>query len=170
MRSNENLIFLVFWITMEWDSGPDGPTARALTLSSTSELNTMSNLDNFISSSRPPPKSIAISQEIRDRASTFVGAIYHATSYAEAQTAIRHHAQVVHGAKKASHEMTAWRFMALKHGRDGLKGPEDFELKSGSEDDGEDSGGRKVLRTMEAEGVLDAVVIVSRWYAMSKSL
>lgn len=125
----------------------------------------MSTLESFVTFSKPPRKAIATSQEIRDRSSLFVGAIYRATSSSEAQDAIRQHTQVVHGANKASHEMRAWRYMALKKGRDGLGGEDDFEVKCGSDDDGEDGGGKKVLRTMEAEGVLDAVVIVSRWCA-----
>ena len=51
----------------------------------------------------------------------------------------------------------------MKPGRSGLGGPDDFAVVCGKEDDGEDGGGRCVLRTMEKEGVLDAVVIVSRW-------
>jgi hypothetical protein len=54
--------------------------------------------------------------------------------------------------------------MVLKHGRSGLGGPDDFELRTGSEDDGEQWAGGKILNAMQAEGVIDAVVIVSRWY------
>ena len=53
--------------------------------------------------------------------------------------------------------------MSLRPGRNGLGGPSDFEVLSGSDDDGEEHGGRTVLRTMEKEGVIDALVIVSRW-------
>lgn len=53
--------------------------------------------------------------------------------------------------------------MSLRPGRSGLGGPDDFTLTQGSEDDGETGGGRAVLRAMEKEGVLDAVVVISRW-------
>ena len=46
----------------------------------------------------------------------------------------------------------------LKVGKSGLGGPDDFEVVSGAED----VRGR-VLRVMQAEGVIDAVVVVSRW-------
>lgn len=53
--------------------------------------------------------------------------------------------------------------MVLKAGKSGLGGPEDFEVVSGSDDDGEKYAGGKVLKVMQAEGVIDAVVVVSRW-------
>ena len=53
--------------------------------------------------------------------------------------------------------------MVLKPGCTGLDGPDDFELQCGSHDDGERWAGSKVLKVMESEGVVDAVVIVSRW-------
>jgi hypothetical protein len=53
--------------------------------------------------------------------------------------------------------------MVLKPGHDGLAGPEDFEVQSGAEDDKEQYGGGKILRTMVAEGIIDAVVVCSRW-------
>lgn len=54
--------------------------------------------------------------------------------------------------------------MMLKPGKTGLAGPDDFELKTGYEDDGEQWAGIKVLKVMESLAVLDAVVICSRWY------
>ncbi|KAF8653276.1 hypothetical protein AX16_003978 [Volvariella volvacea WC 439] len=119
----------------------------------------------FLSSSRkPPPTPIATSQEIRDRGSTFVGTIYAVTTPEDAHARIQHVKHVVHGSKKASHEIAAWRCMVLKHGKDGLGGPEDFEVKSGFKDDGERWAGERVLKVMQGMAVIDAVVIVSRWY------
>lgn len=57
--------------------------------------------------------------------------------------------------------------MVLKSGRDGLGGPEDFEVQSGSDDDGEQYGGGKILRSMVSEGIIDAVVVCSRWYVLN---
>jgi len=54
--------------------------------------------------------------------------------------------------------------MVVKHGLTGLKGPEDFELMQGSTDDGENWAGGKVLKVMQGLAIIDAVVIVSRWY------
>lgn len=51
----------------------------------------------------------------------------------------------------------------LKKGKNGLGGPDDFEVRSGREDDGEQYGGVRILKGMESEATLDAVVIVSRW-------
>ncbi|THH33098.1 hypothetical protein EUX98_g1119 [Antrodiella citrinella] len=54
--------------------------------------------------------------------------------------------------------------MVLSSGKSGLGGPEDFELRSGSDDDGEKYAGERILKTMKAEGIMDAVVIITRWY------
>jgi putative IMPACT (imprinted ancient) family translation regulator len=106
---------------------------------------------------------IATSQEIRDRGSTFVANVYRASTPQASRTAINHLKHVVHGPKRATHEIAAWRCMVLKKDQTGLRGPEDFELKTGSDDDGEKWGGEKILKVMQSEGVIDAVVIVSRW-------
>lgn len=122
-------------------------------------------LDGYVTSSKSPPVCLATSQPITDRESTFVGSIYKASSIAQAQEAIRYHTDVVNGRNKASHEIAAWRCMALKPGRTGLQGADDdFEVKSGVQDDGENHGGKSALMAMASEAVLDAVVIVSRWY------
>ncbi|KAJ7782715.1 ribosomal protein S5 domain 2-type protein [Mycena metata] len=121
-------------------------------------------LDSFLVSGRPQPQSLGTSQEIRDRGSLFVATIYPATSPALAAAAIAHLSNVVHGQKPASHEMNAWRCMVLKAGCTGLSGPDDFEVREGSADDGERWGGEKILTVMRKQGVIDAVVIVSRWY------
>ncbi|KAJ7350468.1 ribosomal protein S5 domain 2-type protein [Mycena albidolilacea] len=121
------------------------------------------NLDSFIVSARPQPQSLATSQEIRDRGSFFVATIYAASSPAQAAGCIAHLTNV-HAQKPASHEMHAWRCMVLKGGRTGLGGPDDFEVREGSADDGERWGGEKILTAMRKQGVIDAVVVVSRWY------
>ncbi|KAF9012503.1 hypothetical protein BDQ17DRAFT_1419885 [Cyathus striatus] len=99
------------------------------------------NLDAFVTHSRPPPDPLATSQEIRDRSSIFVGSIYHASSPEEAKARMNHLKNVVHGQKRASHEIAAWRCMVLKKDCTGLRGPDDFELTTGYTDDGEKYGG-----------------------------
>ncbi|CAA7262474.1 unnamed protein product [Cyclocybe aegerita] len=121
-------------------------------------------LEGFITSKKPQPEPLATSQEVRDRGSIFVGNIYRATTPDEAQTRVRHLKHFVHRSRKATHEIAAWRCMVLKPGRTGLDGPDDFELKQGSKDDGESWAGGKVLKVMQNMAVIDAVVIVSRWY------
>lgn len=123
----------------------------------------MSNLDSFIQSSRPPPEPISTSKEIHDRKSIFSATILRATSLSTARLCINHTKHVVHATNPASHEIAAWRYMAVKEGKTGLMGEDDFECQNGSEDDGESWAGGRVLRVMKEEGVIDAVVIVSRW-------
>ncbi|THH11824.1 hypothetical protein EW146_g7907 [Bondarzewia mesenterica] len=124
----------------------------------------MSTLDTYLDRSKPLPEPLASSQEIRDRASTFVANIFRARSPGEAQRALTHLKRVLHGSKPASHEIAAWRCMVLKPGRTGFTGNEDFEVQEGSDDDRENWAGGRVLKVMQAEAVIDAVVIVSRWY------
>ncbi|KAH9834138.1 ribosomal protein S5 domain 2-like protein [Rhodofomes roseus] len=125
-----------------------------------------STLDSFVG--LPPLQSnfecIATSQEVRDRGSIFVANIFAAASVKEAHRVHAHVKNVVHGSKPATHEVAAWRCMVLKSGKSGLGGPDDFELRTGSVDDGEQHAGAKVLKAIQEEGVIDAVVIVSRWY------
>lgn len=122
------------------------------------------NLDSFIKSSKTPPQTLATSQEVRDRKSIFVASAYKASSPSDARSIMKHVKNVVHAARPASHEIAAWRCMTLKEGKLGLDGPDDFEVQGGWEDDGEKYGGQRVLKVMQQEGVLDVIVIVSRWY------
>ena len=87
-----------------------------------------SNLDGFVKTSKPPPKSLATSQEIRDRGSTFVATVYAASSSEEARRAVNHLKHVMHGARPASHEIAAWRCMVLQASKSGLGSPDDFEV------------------------------------------
>ncbi|KAG0702870.1 ribosomal protein S5 domain 2-type protein [Suillus ampliporus] len=123
----------------------------------------MSNLHSYLKDGRPAPECLATSQEIRDRGSAFVGSVYRARTPEEAKAAISHHRNVVHAGKKA-YEISAWRCMTLKNGKTGLGGPDDFEVITGYDDDGEQWAGSKALKVMQSEGILDAVVIVSRWF------
>ncbi len=128
-------------------------------------LFTTMSLDTFVKHSKAQPEPVATSQEIRDRSSTFVANIFKCASEEEARSCIKHLRRVTHGAKPASHEISAWRCMVLKKEHSGLMGPDDFEVRSGSEDDGEKWAGGKVLKAMVSLAVIDAVVVVSRWYA-----
>lgn len=123
----------------------------------------MENLESFVRSSKPFPRPVCTSQEITDRNSVFVANILRAATEDEARKAVAHLRNVIHASKPASHEMSAWRCMILKHEKTGLGGPDDFELKTGNEDDGEQYSSGKILKVMQAEGIIDAVVVVSRW-------
>jgi len=121
-------------------------------------------LDAFVSSRKIITGPSFTSQEIRDRGSTFVANIYHASTPQDAQKRVEQMKRVVHSSKPATHEISAWRCMVIKPGKSGLGGPEDFELQAGSKDDGESWAGARVLAVMNKLSILDAVVIVSRWY------
>ena len=122
-----------------------------------------STLDTFVGSKAPIPDPVFTSEEIEDRKSVFVASIYRVTTPQEARQRTQHMKRVVHSAKPAAHEMSAWRCMVLKPGHTGLAGPEDFILQSGYNDDGERWGGERILKVMDRLGILDAVIIVTRW-------
>jgi hypothetical protein len=48
--------------------------------------------------------------------------------------------------------------MSLKHGCTGLEGDDDFELQTGSEDDGENWAGAKVLRVSKPRCLIVHIV------------
>ncbi|KAG6837075.1 hypothetical protein H0H93_015343 [Arthromyces matolae] len=124
------------------------------------------NLDSYLKTSNPlqPIEPALASQEIRDRGSTFVANIFPATTPSEALSRIAHVKSILHRTKPATHEIAAWRCMVLKPGCTGLGGLDDFEVSVGHNDDGEKWAGARVQKVMESLGILDAVVIVSRWY------
>jgi len=124
----------------------------------------MPNLDGFITHKLPLPDPLATSVEIQDRQSTFLAYIFRASTPEQARSAHSHVRRVIHAKRPASHEMAAWRCMVLKQGRTGLRGDDDFKVEEGSEDDGEQRGGDQILKVMRSEAIMDAVVIVSRWY------
>ncbi|KAJ3776303.1 ribosomal protein S5 domain 2-like protein [Lentinula raphanica] len=133
-------------------------------MASSGEPSKVSNLDSFLKRSQPLPEPKATSQEIRDRKSNFVATIFLAATPEEAKSHVQYLRKVLHASRPASHEIFAYRCMVLKPGKTGLSGPDDFEVKAGYDDDGEQWAGAKVLRVMESLAVLDAVVICSRWY------
>lgn len=124
-----------------------------------------SNLDRFVSS-QPAASSPIISftsQEVRDRKSAFVAYIFPATEASQVRNAVAH-IRRIHANRPPAHEVAAWRFMALKPGMTGLGGEGDFEVVSAYDDDGEKWAGGRVLNLMKQTGVMDAVVVVSRWW------
>jgi len=128
--------------------------------------NPLNTLDSYIATFRPlqAPQAIAISAEIRDRGSLFVAHIFSATTPEQAKSQTKHVKYVLHANRKATHEIAAWRCMVVKPGCTGLGGLDEFELAAGSLDDGERWGGDRVLKVMQRLAVIDAVVVVSRWY------
>lgn len=140
-----------------------------------------------MSRTRTSPTTLATSQEIRDRGSTFVGYVYRAQTVDEAKGALGCHASEDGGSgrvhvggegeertgrhgkekdgkdKHGPYTIAAWRCMVVKPGRTGLNGPDDFTVVEGCEDGGERWAGGRVLGVMKREGVIDAVVLVRRW-------
>ncbi|SCV68202.1 BQ2448_323 [Microbotryum intermedium] len=116
---------------------------------------------------KPPlPFPILSSPPLTDRRSTFIAHAAPATSLPHIDvfhSHIRHLVSKAHP-RPADHEMVGYRVMALRNGRNGLGGEEDWFVKSGGEDDGEKGGSRTIVGVLEKRGEIDVVVVVSRWY------
>lgn len=123
-----------------------------------------SSLDNFLPSTPAAslPTISFTSQEVRDRSSAFVACIAPVKDASQVKDAIAH-IRRTHASRPPAHEIAAWRFMTLKPGKTGLSGEDDFEVVSAFDDDGEKWAGGRVLNIMKQTGVMDAVVVVSRW-------
>ena len=123
-----------------------------------------SSLDNFLPSTPAAslPTISFTSQEVRDRSSAFVACIAPVKDASQVKDAIAH-IRRTHASRPPAHETAAWRFMTLKPGKTGLSGEDDFEVVSAFDDDGEKWAGGRVLNIMKQTGVMDAVVVVSRW-------
>lgn len=99
--------------------------------------------------------------------STFIA---HATPCQTVLQATRFHAYIrtlvspEHPHPPADHEMLVYRIMALKPGKRGEIDENDWVVKVGVEQDGEDNSGRAMRDAIEDEGGLDVAVVVSRFY------
>ncbi|TPX57464.1 hypothetical protein PhCBS80983_g03802 [Powellomyces hirtus] len=109
------------------------------------------------------PTNLLTSKKILDRCSTFLA---HATSIRSDADVTRLSQLIVHSpaTEGASHNVRAWRYLALKPGRTGLSGPDDFRIVSGCDDDGEKWAGGRLLKLMDKFQAVDVLVVVSRWY------
>jgi hypothetical protein len=124
------------------------------------------HMDTLSSTHATSPTTLATSQEIRDRGSTFVGYVYRARTADDARVALQHHAGAHTRTRKDGSEVyaiAAWRCMVVRPGRTGLGGPEEFVIEDGCEDGGERWAGGRVLGVMKREGAIDAVVVICRW-------
>lgn len=88
------------------------------------------SLDSFVVRTKPAIKPICTSRSIQDRDSTFIAHIFKSSSLEQAYEAQKHVKLVLNANNPASHNMMACRFMALKKGRTGVQGPDDFEMRS----------------------------------------
>lgn len=122
-------------------------------------------MDAFVTHSRSIPIALFTSQDIRDRASLFTASIYSVDSPSSYKSLMNHLKSAnKSSANPASHVISALRCMALKPKHTGLNGPDDFVLQTENDDDDEKWGSQRILSVMQAEGIIDAVVVVKRWY------
>ncbi|GAA6057101.1 hypothetical protein JCM3770_002081 [Rhodotorula araucariae] len=113
-----------------------------------------------------PPAPLVASDPVTDRASTFVAHAAPCTNRVQAQTlqahvgALRNKDHPV----ECSHEILAWRCMALRPGRTGVDSEDDWRAEGGADDDGEKGAGAVVREVLEKEGGVDCAIVVSRLY------
>lgn len=159
------------------------PSAAVASSSRPSTGGKSKSLNSWLGLPSLPNPTSPISARVMDRDSLFIGFVYPVTSSSPAALAriLDHLSNEVHPSlpsnifptafshldprrRGSSHDVQAWRCLALKRGRDGLGGPNDYGLEEGSDDDGERWGGDRVLKAMREVGAVDLLVVVSRWY------
>lgn len=149
---------------------------------SSEESKTAGGLDGWLGI-RPPEWPVTCEDAmINDRDSLFVGFVYSLSSSSQKEIThcLSHLIKVVHPQvipssrlppalqhvaphrRGATHDMYGWRCLALKRGRNGLGGPEDFGLEEGMEDDGERFGAKEIAKVIRMYGATDVLVVVSR--------
>jgi Uncharacterized protein family UPF0029 len=93
-----------------------------------------------------------VSASVTSKQSTFVARAITVTSTSEARSALQKLMASAGELRDASHNITAWRV----RGDHGVI--EDFN------DDGESGGGRHILGLMQADNIVNVLLVVTRWY------
>ncbi|GJN94405.1 hypothetical protein Rhopal_007485-T1 [Rhodotorula paludigena] len=134
-----------------------------------SKRTTTSGLSSYFPSLTGPPRPpapLVSSDPLTDRQSTFIAHACPATNRTHAQTLQTH----IRGLRTASHpcemthEMLAWRCLALKPGKSGLESEDDWRVETGQDDDGEKGGANVIRDVLAQEGGVDVAIVVSRLY------
>ncbi|WWC61024.1 uncharacterized protein I303_103602 [Kwoniella dejecticola CBS 10117] len=66
--------------------------------------------------------------------------------------------------REPDHRMWACRVLALKEGRDGTQGEDDYQLLEAAFDDNEKYGGQTILRALRENNGVDVLSVCCRWY------
>lgn len=169
--------------TQSQDPGQIQPSSTISTSAATKQGKASAGaLDNWLGIDPPDWPTTCADAMINDRDSLFVGFVYalSSSSQNEITRCLSHLTKVVHpqavptsrfppamqhlapNRRGSTHDMFAWRCLALKRGRTGLGGPEDFGLEEGQEDDGERFGAKEIAKVIRMYGATDVLVIVSR--------
>lgn len=113
-----------------------------------------------------PPQPIVASDPITDRQSTFVAHAAPCSNHVQAQTLqkyIRNLRTTSHPVE-CSHEILAWRTLALKPGKTGLGSDDDFKITIDGDDDGEKGGSTIIKEVLTQDGGIDVAIVISRLY------
>ena len=132
----------------EWKEAPeekeqaeDTSTQGTITAQSSAETSTSERTDGW-----------TVSSSITSKKSTFVARSITVKSPSEARLALQKLMASNGELRDASHNITAWR-VSGNHG-----------IIEDSNDDGEAGGGRHILGLMQADNVVNVLLVVTRWY------
>jgi len=132
----------------EWKEAPeeeeqaeDTSTQGTITAQSSAETSTSERTDGW-----------TVSSSITSKKSTFVARSITVKSLSEARLALQKLMASNGELRDASHNITAWR-VSGNHG-----------IIEDSNDDGEAGGGRHILGLMQADNVVNVLLVVTRWY------
>ncbi|CDZ96480.1 Uncharacterized conserved protein [Phaffia rhodozyma] len=129
-----------------------------------------------VSELHPDPALITYSDPIFDKDSIFISLTFPITSPPttyQIRSLIKQYMSPPHHPKlpkvlqrgdgvSPTHRMYAWKCLVLKKGRDGTGGEVDYEVREGSDDDGEKYGADRILMVME--GAIDCITFCCRWF------
>lgn len=96
-----------------------------------------------------------LSEVVIEKKSVFVARAARVHDADTAKMNVRHLVATDRKAARATHNMTAWRIQG--RGREGV-------VIKDCDDDGETAAGARLLHLLELTGVMDGMVVVSRWY------
>jgi hypothetical protein len=119
----------------------DTSTQGTITAQSSAEISTSERTDGW-----------TVSSSITSKKSTFVARSITVKSPSEARSALQKLMASNGELRDASHNITAWRVSG------------NHSIIEDSNDDGEAGGGRHILGLMQADNVVNVLLVVTRWY------
>jgi hypothetical protein len=133
----------------EWREAPEEKKEQAEEESTQGAIAAQSSAD---SSTAEGPGGWTVSASVTSKKSIFVARSITVTSPSQARSELQKLMASNAELRDASHNITAWRVSG------------DHGIIEDSNDDGESGGGRHILGLMQADNIINVLLVVTRWY------
>jgi Uncharacterized protein family UPF0029 len=133
----------------EWREAPEEKKEQAEEESTQGAIAAQSSAD---SSTAEGPGGWTVSASVTSKKSIFVARSITVTSPSQARSELQKLMAGNAELRDASHNITAWRVSG------------DHGIIEDSNDDGESGGGRHILGLMQADNIINVLLVVTRWY------